>query len=84
MQIANLQFTKSTLILRDIELLKRMSNLKVAFSVNTLDDAFRADMDTGSSIKDRLHAIEKLYNAGIHTVLFMSPIFPYIEKLNNQ
>ena len=72
--------TKSTLILRDIELLKRMSNLKVAFSINTLDDNFRADMDKGSSIKDRLHAIEKLHNVGIHTVLFMSPIFPYITE----
>lgn len=72
--------TKSTLILRDIELLKRMSNLKVAFSINTLDDNFRADMDKGGSIKDRLHAIEKLHNVGIHTVLFMSPIFPYITE----
>ena len=72
--------TKSTLILRDIELLKSMSNLKVAFSINTLDDVFRADMDKGSSMKDRLHAIEKLHNVGIHTVLFMSPIFPYITE----
>jgi len=72
--------TKPTLVLRDIKLLKRISNLKVAFSINTLDDAFRADMDNGSSIEDRLHAIEELYDAGIHTVLFMSPIFPYITE----
>ena len=72
--------TKSTLILRDIELLISMSDLKVAFSINTLDDNFRADMDKGSSINDRLHAIEKLHNVGIHTVLFMSPIFPYITE----
>ena len=37
-------------------------------------------MDKGSSIKNRLHAIEKLHNAGIHTVLFISPIFPYITE----
>lgn len=72
--------TKSTLILRDIELLKRMSNLKVALSINTLDEDFRADMDNGSSIEDRLEAIKILHNAGIHTVLFMSPIFPYITE----
>lgn len=36
--------------------------------------------DKGSSIKDRLHAMEKLHNVGIHTVLFMSPIFPYITE----
>ena len=57
-----------------------MSNLKVAFSINTLDDVFRADMDNGSSIEDRLHAIKNLHNAGIYTVLFMSPIFPYITE----
>ncbi len=72
--------TKSTLILRDIELLKKISNLKVAFSINTLNDAFRADMDKGSSIQDRIHAITRLHQAGIHTVLFMSPIFPYITE----
>lgn len=72
--------TKSNLILRDIELLKSISNLKVAFSVNTLDENFRADMDKGSSIADRLYAIKKLHDAGIYTVLFMSPIFPYITE----
>ena len=52
----------------------------MAFSINTLDDVFRADMDNGSSIEDRLHAIKNLHNAGIYTVLFMSPIFPYITE----
>ena len=70
--------TKSNLILRDIDLLKKLSNLKVSFSINTLDDEFRADMDKGSSGADRLEAIRELHNAGIYTVLFMSPIFPYI------
>ena len=37
----------------------------MAFSINTLDDVFRADMDNGSSIEDRLHAIKNLHNAGV-------------------
>lgn len=72
--------TKSNLILRDIDLLKEFSNLKVAFSINTLDEKFRADMDNGSKICERLQAMKELYNAGIYTVLFMSPIFPYITE----
>lgn len=72
--------TKSNLILRDIELLKSISNLKVAFSINTLNDDFRADMDKGSSIADRLYAIKNLHDEGIYTVLFMSPIFPFITE----
>lgn len=72
--------TKSSLILRDIDLLQNFGNLKAALSINTLNENFRADMDNGSSINERLYAIKELHNAGIYTVLFMSPIFPYITE----
>lgn len=72
--------TKSDLVLRDIALLQKFHNLKVALSLNTLNEQFRADMDNGSSISDRLDALKTLHNAGIYTVLFMSPIFPYITQ----
>lgn len=70
--------TKSNLILRDIDLLKKLPDLKVAFSVNTLDEGFRKDMDKGSTIAERIAAMKELHREGIYTVLFMSPIFPYI------
>ncbi len=70
--------TKSSLILRDLDLLKQMKNLKVSMSVNTLDESFKNDMDNASSIQERLNVLKELHNNGIYTVLFMSPIFPYI------
>ena len=70
--------TKSKLILRDIDLLKKMKNLTVSMSINTLDENFKNDMDSASSISDRLDTLQKLHQNGINTVLFMSPIFPYI------
>ena len=70
--------TKSKLILRDIDLLKRCKNLKVSMSINTLDEAFKNDMDHADSIQDRLFALKELHANGIYTVLFMSPIFPGI------
>ena len=70
--------TKSKLILRDIDLLKQCKNLKVSMSVNTLDENFKNDMDRASSIQDRLDTLKELHQNGIHTVLFMSPIFPEI------
>lgn len=70
--------TKSNLILRDIDLLKRFKNLKVAMSINTLDENFRADMDNAISISERIETLNTLHKNGIYTVLFMSPIFPYI------
>lgn len=72
--------TKSSLILRDIDLLKKMKNLKVAMSINTLNEKFRNDMDKASTIKERLDTLKKLHEEGIYTALFMSPIFPYITK----
>lgn len=72
--------TKSSLIIRDLDLLTKLPNLKVSFSINTLDEAFRKDMDKASTIQERLAAMDKLHQAGIHTVLFMSPIFPYITE----
>lgn len=70
--------TKSKLILRDLDLLKQMKDLQISMSINTLDENFKNDMDKASSIKERLETLKTLRNNGIKTVLFMSPIFPYI------
>ena len=72
--------TKSSLILRDIDLLKQIKNLTVSMSINTLNENFKNDMDKASSIKSRLNALKELHKNGIYTVLFMSPIFPYITE----
>ena len=72
--------TKSKLILRDIDLLKQMKNLIVCMSINTLNEKFRSDMDNASTIKERMDTLKELHSNGIYTVLFMSPIFPYITE----
>lgn len=72
--------TKSKLILRDLDLLKQLKNLSVSLSINTLDEKFRKDMDKASTIKERLETLKELNKNGIYTVLFMSPIFPYITE----
>lgn len=72
--------TKSNLILRDVDLLKKMKHVRVSMSINTLNENFRADMDNASSIEERLATLEKLHKQGIYTILFMSPIFPYITE----
>lgn len=70
--------TKSDLVVRDLDLLRRFKKVTVSWSVNTLDDSFRADMDCASSIEARLKAMKEVYDAGIRTVCFISPIFPGI------
>ena len=70
--------TKSKLILRDLDLLKQMKNIEVSMSINTMDEEFKKDMDNASSIKDRLDTLKILHENGIRTVLFMSPMFPFL------
>lgn len=47
-------------------------------SINTLDESFKNDMDNSSGIEARMNTLKVLHENGIHTVLFMSPIFPAI------
>jgi radical SAM mobile pair protein B len=83
--------TKSDLVLRDIDLIKTFPNARVGFSINTLDEDFKNDMDQAVSIERRLSAMKQLHDAGIRTTCFISPIFPgitdvkaIIDRVKNQ
>ena len=76
--------TKSDLVLRDMDLLleiNRKNTLTVSWSINTLDEAFRSDMDEAVSIERRLAAMKQMYDKGIRTVCFISPVFPGITDI---
>ena len=70
--------TKSDLVVRDINLLKELGQVTVSWSINTLDEEFKKDMDNAVSIERRLSAMKQVYDAGIRTVCFVSPVFPGI------
>jgi len=72
--------TKSDLVLRDIDIIKQIRNIKVGISLNTLDDSFRKQTEPrAASIERRIDALRQFKEAGIATYLFMSPIFPVIS-----
>ena len=73
--------TKSDLVLRDIELLKKFPKATVSWSINTLNENFRTDMDKASTIASRIEAMRQVYESGIRTVCFISPIFPGITDV---
>ena len=76
--------TKSDLVLRDMDLLmeiNRKNRLTVSWSVNTLDEEFKNDMDAAVSIQRRLAAMKQVYDAGIRTVCFISPVFPGLTDI---
>ena len=75
--------TKSSLILRDLDILKQIKNLTVCISINTIDEKFKNDMDKSSSIKERIKTLKILHENNISTVAFISPIFPYITDIKD-
>ena len=73
--------TKSDLILRDLDIIKTFPDARVSWSVNTLDEGFKDDIDKAVSIKSRLTAMKAFHNAGVRTTCFISPIFPGITDV---
>lgn len=75
--------SKSDLMLCDLDLLKKIPDLSVGISLNTLDDSFRRDMEPcAPSVQRRLNALEALHTEGIRTYTFISPIFPHITDIH--
>ena len=74
--------TKSLLIFRDIDLLKKIKNITVGISLNTLNDNLRRQIEPcAGSIKSRIEILKKLKGENIPVYLFVSPIFPMLTKL---
>ena len=73
--------TKSSLILRDLDLIKEFPDPIVSLSINTLDEEFKSDMDNASPISERLKTLKRFHDEGIKTVCFISPIFPGITDV---
>ena len=64
-----------------MELIKSFPDARISWSINTLDENFRKDMDKAVSIERRLDAMKIFYQAGVRTTCFISPIFPQITDV---
>lgn len=74
--------TKSPLVLRDIELLKRFNDVEAGFTITTADEKIRQIFEPNAPpIKKRIDALEKLHNIGIKTYAMIGPILPKAENL---
>src|ERR1700724_1079679 len=75
--------TKSTLVLRDIEILARMAKrnlVKVAISVTTLDPKLARIMEPRAPTPSRrIEALRQLSAAGVPTAVMVAPIVPAIN-----
>lgn len=75
--------TKSSLIYRDVDLISKLSNIEVMFSIGTINDSERKILEPKSStIEKRLETLKKLSDIGIKTSIFFGPIYPSVNLKN--
>ncbi len=72
--------TKSSLILRDLDLISRFTHAEVMISIGTLNEAERRMLEpNASSISERLQVLKECSQRGIKTSVFFGPIYPTLQ-----
>lgn len=79
--------TKSSLILRDIELLKelhKVAGVQIACTITTLDQSLADQLEPNASpVIERIHTIKTLKAAGLTVGWHLMPIIPYLTATRN-
>lgn len=76
--------TKSPLILRDIDLLRKSGNVEVGFTITTADEKIRRIFEPNAPpVNARITALSRLYESGIKTFVMIAPLLPRAENLVN-
>lgn len=74
--------TKSSLVLRDTDILKRSKDVEVGFTITTADEKIRKIFEPeASSSGERIEALARLHSEGIQTFAMIAPILPGSERL---
>ncbi len=74
--------TKSPLVLRDMETIKRSEDAEVRFTITTADEKIRRIFEPGAPpSQKRIEALKKLHSEGVRTFVMIAPILPGAEGL---
>ena len=77
--------TKSDLVRRDLDLLCRLKDVEVGFTITTLDEEVRRVFEPHPSpISARLAALAELAGAGVKTWAFCGPLLPFLSDGEEQ
>ncbi|HNQ83505.1 MAG TPA: radical SAM protein [Bacteroidales bacterium] len=74
--------TRSALVLRDLDMMNKFSELQAGFSIPTADDSVRMIFEPHATpVGDRISALEELHRHGITTYAMIAPVLPGAENL---
>ncbi len=71
--------TKSSLVLRDLDLIKRFGSVEVGFTICMGDKDARCLEPGASPPSERIKALKQFHEAGIRTYVFMGPVIPGVS-----
>lgn len=72
--------TKSPLVLRDVDLLKRIPKAEVGMTITTTDDKLSRFLEVQAPLASRrLKTLRELHEAGIYTYAFVGPLLPHFR-----
>ena len=72
--------TKSTIVVRDIDILRRLHKVKVSFTITSMNEHVRKVFEPGASpTEKRFKALRTLAHSGIRTSVFVAPVLPYLS-----
>ena len=73
--------TKSDLVLRDLDLIRKFDTIEVGFTITSYDDGVRQVFEPGASpVGARLAALKEISDEGIPTWAFIGPVLPYLTE----
>lgn len=74
--------TKSPLVLRDVEILKKSVDCEVGFTITTADENVRRIFEPGAPpIARRVEALAILHSQGVRTFVMVAPMLPNADGL---
>jgi DNA repair photolyase len=74
--------TKSPLVLRDVELLRKSNGIEVGLSITTSNENIGRVFEPNSpSARERIETLEKLHSTGVKTFAMIAPVLPQLEGL---
>ncbi len=72
--------TKSYLVTRDIDILKKLKDVEVGFTITSTEDVVSRYFEKfAPNVTDRLKAMKEMNDAGIRTYAFVGPLLPHFS-----
>jgi len=71
--------TKSNLVVRDIDIIKKFEHCEVGFTITSTQENIRQGVEPEAcTYEQRIQALEHIHSAGLETYVFIAPILPYL------